>query len=338
MTTSTSSSTLGPTRRRLEGIHSRTWEHPADRAALRTLRAVPGFDEALKKIVAVFGERGARLAFQADSVRVTPRQFPRLHRLWLGVLDTMDAPDEYQLFVSQSPEVMAGAYGFDKPWVVLQSGSLRLLNDTEIEFVMGHELGHILSGHAVYHTMMVILLNLAFRNLPIIGFASLPILLALLEWYRKSELSSDRAGLLAVQVPDAALKSMMKLAGGGTDEEMDLNEFLIQAEEYRKNTGMLDQVLKILNTLGRTHPFLVMRAAVLRDWIEAGEYDRIIRGEYFRRGDDQPPWSEDFGEGVRHYTGSAQDAAEKAGEAVKKVRDAFDRGFKGSKDDKKNGQ
>lgn len=328
---------VGLPRRRLEGIHSRAWEHPADRAALRTMRAIPGFDEALKKIVGALGERGTRLAFQADAVRVTARQFPHLHRLWLGVLDTMDAPEEYQLFISQSPEVYAGAYGFAKPWVMLQSGSLRLMNDTEIEFVMGHELGHILSGHALYHTMLVILLQLAWRNFPIVGLAAMPVLLGLLEWYRKSELSSDRAGLLAVQMPDAALKSMMRLAGGGTDEEMDLNEFLAQAEEYRKTEGLIDQVMKTLNTLGRTHPFLVMRAAVLRDWIEAGEYDRIVGGTYYRRGDDQPPWSEDFTDGLRHYTRSAQDAAEKAGEAVKKMRSAFDRGFKGRKDDQSDG-
>jgi hypothetical protein len=338
MTTSTSTTTLGPTRRRLEGIHSRTWEHPADRAALRTLRAIPGFDEVLKKLNGLFGERGFRLAFQGDAVRVTPRQFPHLHRLWLGTLDTLDAPEAYDLYITQSPFVNAGAYGFDKPWVVLQSGSLRLLPDIEVETIMGHELGHLLSGHALYHTMMVILINMALSGIPLLGIAIMPIILALKEWSRKSELSADRAGLLAVQAPDASLKSFMRLAGGGTDDEMDLNEFLVQAEEYRKSEGVFDQLMKVLNTLGRTHPFLVMRAAVLRDWIEAGEYDRIVRGEYPHRGDDQPPWSEDFGEGMRHYTGGAQASAEKAGEAVKKMRDAFDRGFKGRRDDKKDGE
>jgi len=35
-----------------------SWEHPADRAALQTLRSIPGFDEVVKKIVGFFGERG----------------------------------------------------------------------------------------------------------------------------------------------------------------------------------------------------------------------------------------------------------------------------------------
>ena len=316
-------------RRRLDEIDSRTWEHPADRAALRTLRAIPGLDEVIKKIVGAFGERGLRLAFQSDAVRVSAKQFPRLHRLWLGVQDTLDAPEPIDLYVAQSPVVNAGAYGVDKPWVMLLSGSLRLLPDAEVEMLMGHELGHVLSGHALYHTMLVILLQLASSGFPIVGMAATPILLALLEWYRKSELSSDRAGLLAVQRPDAAMASMMRLAGGGTAEEMDLNEFLAQAEEYRKIDNILDQILKVLNTLGRTHPFLVLRAALLRDWIEEGAYDRVVRGEYPRRGDEKPHWSEDFGAGVRHYTSGAQESAEKAGEAVRKMRDAFDRGFRG---------
>lgn len=318
-----------PARRKLAEIDSRAWEHPADRAALAAMRAIPGFDEILKKLIGMFGERGLRLAFQADSVRVSPRQFPRLHRLWLQVQDTLDAPEEVPLYVAQSPAVNAGAYGVDKPWVLLLSGSLRLLPDDEVENIMGHELGHVLSGHALYHTMMEILIRLAASGFPVLGMAAMPILLALMEWYRKSELSSDRAGLLAVQQPEAAMSTMMRLAGGGTPEEMNLNEFLVQAEEYRQVDNVLDQVLKVMNTLRMTHPFLVMRAALLRDWIQDGGYDRILRGEYLRRGDPKPSWQEELGAGVRHYTGGAQDAAEKAGDTFRKMREAFDRGYRG---------
>ena len=318
-----------PTRRRLEGISSRAWEHPADRAALSTMQAIPGFDEALKKIVGAFGERGVRLAFQANSVRVSARQFPRLHRLWLGVLETLDAPEDYELYVSQSPFVHAGTFGLNKPWVVLRSGTLDLLGDREVEFVMGHELGHVLSGHALYHTMLVILIQLAEGGFPLVGLAAAPVLLALKEWYRKSELSADRAGLLAVQIPDAGMRTMMRMAGGGSDAEMDLNEFLAQAEEYRHTEGILDQVLKLLQLLNQTHPFLVVRAALLRDWIEEGAYDRIVKGEYPRRGDPRPGWGEDAAAGFRHYTAGAQDAAGKAGEAMRRMREAFERGLKG---------
>lgn len=316
-------------RRQLSQISPRAWEHPADRAALSMMRAVPGFDQLLKQFASMFGERGVRLTFQAESVRVSEKQFPRLHRIWTQTQSTLDGGERYDLFVSQSPFVAAGAFGLAKPFVLLQSGSLRLLSDAEIEFVMGHELGHVLSGHALYHTMMVLLIRFVSSRVPIAGLALTPIMLAMLEWYRKSELSSDRAGLLAVQTPNAGISTMMRLAGGGSDEEMDLNEFLLQAEEYRHNENLLDQVMKLLNTAYITHPQLVMRAAVMRDWLESGDYERILRGEYPRRDGEPPSWDEDLGAGARYYAGHAQDAAEKAGDAARRVRDSFGRGFRG---------
>src|SRR3989454_3217217 len=49
-------------------------------------------------------------------------------------------------------------------------------------------------------SILVIILNVSLGALPFLaGIAILPIQLALLEWFRKSELSSDRAGLLACQ-------------------------------------------------------------------------------------------------------------------------------------------
>src|SRR2546422_3315690 len=77
-------------RRVLTQIAPVSWEHPADRAALQTLRSVPGFDEVVKKIVGFFGERGIRLLFQANAVRVGPTQFPKLHQLYTDVLTTID--------------------------------------------------------------------------------------------------------------------------------------------------------------------------------------------------------------------------------------------------------
>ena len=69
-------------RKALTQIAPVSWEHPADRAALQSLRSIPGFDEIVKKISGFIGERGFRLLFQADAVRVGPKQFPRLNELY----------------------------------------------------------------------------------------------------------------------------------------------------------------------------------------------------------------------------------------------------------------
>ena len=66
----------------LSQISSRAWEHPADRAALNTLRALPGFDEVVRKVAGFLGDRGIRLLFLANAVKVGPRQRPDLDALY----------------------------------------------------------------------------------------------------------------------------------------------------------------------------------------------------------------------------------------------------------------
>src|SRR4030095_3766130 len=119
----------------------------------------------------------------------------------------------------------------------------------------------------------------------------------------------------------------LKLAGGGNPKDTNLNEFLIQADEYRKTSDVADIVFKVLNLLGTTPPFHVLRAAALRDWIEKGDYDRLLRGEYRRRGENPPPWAEDFASAAKSYKEGAAHVKDPLGEAVRKVRDAFAEGF-----------
>jgi Zn-dependent protease with chaperone function len=316
----------------LTQISPRAWEHAADRAALNTLRAIPGFDEVVRKIYGFFGERGVRLLFQANAVRVGPTQFPRVHGAFTDVCATMDWDPRPDLFVSQTPLVNAGAFGMDRPFIVLNSGALALLDDEELHTILGHELGHVISGHALYRTILIIILEFGFRNLPFLaGIALLPIQLALLEWYRKSELSSDRAGLLASQDPIASMRMFMKLAGGGKLEEMNLDAFMTQAKEYEEGGDAVDVIYKVLNTLGMTHPFHTLRAAELQRWIGTGEYDRILRGEYPRRGseDEKRPLADDIGEAGKYYADQARTAVDSVAEVARKARDAFASAFKG---------
>ena len=42
----------------------------------------------------------------------------------------------------------------------------------------------------------------------------------------------------------------------------------------------------MLNLLGTTHPFAVVRVAELDKWQRSGEYERILGGDYPRREDD----------------------------------------------------
>ncbi len=311
---------------RLEQISSRAWEHPADRAALNSLRAIPGFDEVVKKVAGFFGERGVRQLFLADAVKVGPNQRPKLDAMWTEVLETLDWPERPELYVTQTPFANAGAIGFDKPFVIINSGTLGLLNETEQKSVLGHELGHIMSGHTTYSTIALILINFGLSNLPFLaGIAILPFQLALLEWYRKSELSCDRAGLLSIQDLNASMSTEMKLAGGGSSTDtLSVDAFITQAESYEMGGNAWDTVLKLLNTAFRTHPFHTVRAAELLRWQRSGQYDTILTGDYLRRGQDgDRPLTEDYADAAGYYGQQTRETLAPIGEAFNRAKDRF---------------
>ncbi len=154
--------------------------------------------------------------------------------------------------------------------------------------MIGHELGHVLSGHAVYRTMLYHLTRLATRLAWFaIGYIGLRVIIAgLEEWYRKSELSCDRAGVLASQDPGAARRALMKIAGGSRISELSPDEFLRQAHEYDAVPDVREGLLKMIQMQGTTHPFAVVRFAELDHWVAEGDYETILAGNYPRREDD----------------------------------------------------
>jgi hypothetical protein len=91
----------------------------------------------------------------------------------------------------------------------------------------------------------------------------------------------------------------------------------------------LDVVYKLLSTLALTHPMHTVRAAELQRWVASGEYDRILRGEYVRRGTaaDDRPWRDDVAAAGSYYAGEARELAgqlaDAARRAAERAREAF---------------
>ena len=90
---------------------------------------------------------------------------------------------------------------------------------------------------------------------------------------------------------------------------------------------LADQVFKVLNVMGANHPFPVMRVAEMRDWFESGAYERILGGEYARRGEAARPFAEDLTEAGRAYAEGARQTMHTASDAARRVVDSFRTGF-----------
>ncbi|MEV0776871.1 M48 family metallopeptidase [Streptomyces sp. NPDC050433] len=324
-------------RKRFPGISSRAYEHPADRSALVALRKLSGFDTVFKAMSALLPERSLRLLFLSDSVRVSDVQFAHLHTMLLDACYILDLEKVPTMYVAQNPMPNAMCIGLDEPIIVVNTGLVELLDEEEMRAVVGHEVGHALSGHSVYRTILLFLTNLALKVawIPLGNVAIMAIVSALREWFRKSELSADRAGLLVGQDIQASMRGLMKIAGGNHLHEMNVDAFLEQAAEYEAGGDLRDSVLKILNVLPRTHPFTTVRAAELKKWGESRDFQRIMDGHYPRRTEDKDTSvSDSIRDSASHYADTVRtskdplmklvgDIAGGAGDLGGKLRDRF---------------
>jgi Zn-dependent protease with chaperone function len=327
-----------PEDQRLREISPKAYEHPADRAATAALHTIPMLDVVVRKLIEFGYERALRQVLLAGSVRLGTEQLPAVwaaHRAACARLDVAEVP---QLYLTQFPIVNAMAIGSERPMVLLNSRTVELLDEEELRTVLGHEVGHVLSDHVLYSTALVILLSAgaSIARLPLMaGLPLLAVKLALLEWYRAAELSADRAATLVNRNPLATSRTLMVMAGGAASRKLSLDAFLKQANEYEEWEPGWDKLSRLRIELAQTHAFPVRRVSQLMKWVRGGDYDRIMGGEYIRRGDPVDVRAEasdaadhyaerfralfrDLGAGVSDAGDKVADAAEKLSEWLRK--------------------
>jgi len=304
---------------RLNNISPKAYEHPADRAATAALASIPYMDPVVRKLIAL-GEKRVRSILLGGSVRLGQEQLPRIwaqHHRAYDVLDIVPLPE---LYVMQRAEVNALTIGSSSPFVLVFSDAVQLLDEDGLEVVLAHEAGHVLSDHGLYRTALEILLLLG--RAPMMRFPIAPVIYALLEWYRASELSSDRAAALVTRDPELVCRTLMSVGSGLPASELNLAAFIRQAEEFNQGGDPFDWLSRRTMQLTVTHPMVVNRTKQLLDWVHSGEYDRIVGGEYMKRGEEPPPRDQTadamdhYGERFKETFTDAAKQMEKAGKQV----------------------
>ena len=305
---------------KLEEISPRAYQHPADRAATAALAKIPYLDQVVRKLIALGYERALRAAALGSAVRLGQEQLPRIWVLHRQVFNTLDMERVPDLYLTQFPLANAFAIGTDRPIVVLNSELVRILDDEGQRVVLAHEAAHIQSDHVLYRQALAILLMLgSSMRIPLLaGLPLLAIELALFEWLRAAELSCDRAAALVTRDPQAVCRAMMVIAAGEAAEDLNLDAFIAQGMEYSEGGSGLERLTKLLQNLRLTHPMPVRRVRILLDWVREGEYDRMVRGDYMRRGEEPAAREEADTAGV-YYTDRVGEAIKAAGSSVAEV-------------------
>lgn len=271
-----------PDRRTAATVPTSSFQHPLDVQAIDMVRGFAGFDE-LTRLVFEHGiEKMVRVVNLSSAIRVGPDQFPELYDIYRACVERAGITPEPELYVCPGG-LNAHTSGVDRPYVMLNAGAVNMLDRAELEYIIGHELGHIRCRHMLYLFMANYLPMIA-SFLPMVGpWISMGLRAALGEWKRKAELSCDRMGLLVSQDLEACLRVMVKCSGapGPFHHRIDLDAFLRQAEEFRNlDQDLVSGIFKFFANLGNSHPWTVERAYELKRWHDEGGYAQAFAAGY----------------------------------------------------------
>lgn len=264
---------------RLINLKSTDYEHPFDKAALEALRKAPLFEKVVSFVINWSNLKFRIIELCGSNFHVTKDSCPELYGLVHNVADTLDIDRMPLVYTQWCYGINAYTTGIkDSSLLVIYSGAVDLMKDSELTYIIGHEMGHIKSGHVLYHVMSA-MIGQILQSMSIFGNIGKPLEMALRYWSRMSEFSADRAGLLACQDLDAALSAIMKMAGVPKRyfNTADPHVFVEQAQEFLSKYGdTANTIIRNISILDDTHPWLVLRASELIKWVEDGSYQTIL--------------------------------------------------------------
>jgi Zn-dependent protease with chaperone function len=191
-----------------------------DGKAMATLQSLPALHTVVKSVSDKVGRPWIESTFNA--IRLGPRQLPDVWKQAVLAARILGLPKMPDVYISGDQMWNTYTYGTENSsFIVLGTSHLINFANDELLFVLAREMGHCRAGHALWKTVTRFiagdtsvhsgllsdgLINAISPTKLIHGALDLP----LMAWARQSEITADRAGLLAVG--DEALARRVLLA------------------------------------------------------------------------------------------------------------------------------
>lgn len=238
-----------------------------------------------KVIKLYYGQWKDQLSYNdlaVQKVRVTKKNYKGLYTLVKTAADALEVkmPD---VFIAYADQPSAYITNVIQPVLVIHSSLLELLNQKELLYVIGHELGHIRFKHML--SMEIVSTTYLALNLIPTDFLRNAIgniaALSFLKWSREAEISADRAGLVLVGSKEVAAKTLIKLMSGMSDDlmkihgEVDIKEFRIQSKKIEQ-AFILKKINVLLTQVTSTHPFIGSRIEALYNFSDSAKYVALL--------------------------------------------------------------
>jgi Zn-dependent protease with chaperone function len=198
---------------------------------------------------------------QQVTLQTTPNLFSLIqeNRIRLQV-------EPVNIFIVPSNQLNAYTFGMDSPKaIVLYSSLFNIMDQDEIQFILGHEMGHVKLGHTWLNTLVG-----GMAGIPSSLGAAAIMELAFRWWNRACEYSADRAGTLACGKPNKAISALVKLEAG----TVALTQAGMQAVMQHLETDDGD-IMHNLEELIASHPMIAKRIDEIRKYSNTATYHNL---------------------------------------------------------------
>ncbi|MFI9201186.1 M48 family metalloprotease [Streptomyces sp. NPDC053048] len=257
--------------------------HPLDLAARQQLEKIPGLQAATTKYRKTIADRRDRAWLLSNAIRLGPHQVPDVHKL-LPPICAAFGIEEPELYLMPG-QANALTIGHSSTSIVIHNELFLALPEDEVQAVLAHECGHILAEHVLYRQMALALFNgmgaLSGKAGIVATVLSEPLKVALLDWYRKSELTADRAAVAFMGGPEELQRALFHLHGIPKwlpKEQISYPAFAAQADEFdaaMRETKLDRFLLRQLDSKA-THPNPALRLREIQRWAESETFRQVM--------------------------------------------------------------
>lgn len=263
-------------------LDPREFEHPSMQKMNQFFRGSVVLRKSAESLSRKIGKPWYESTF--NSILATDKQYPRVLETGLLAARRLGARQMPSFYIELDRGYQSATYGSeDGAFVNVGAFLPRFLNDEELLFVLGHEIGHLVSQHALWTTVSMFLVGQQRQNLMaegVMGFLSNPLKLIeggvesiVTNWMRVADFTADRAALLAVGSFEKAKRAifLLHLRSRRELDEMDIDEWVRQAEAQDQTMSKVSQMMT------SSTPYLGVRLVELRNFAASPQYEALRR-------------------------------------------------------------
>ena len=218
---------------------------------MKDINRLKCIDDNIEEVEGVFVKSSSDLSAQrmhllSTSLKVSQEIVPVIYDTIQNVLSRLDIQDlKLECYVYNDAEMNASCFSLENNIdivVTISSGLVNNLNENELAFVIGHEIGHYLFGHLEYIKVKTTeneLLDMKISKI-----------------YQSQEISADRIGLICSGSVDSSIRAIIKTVSGLNDNFIthNLHSYLHQIQSLKYDD---------FTYIKHTHPIFPIRAKAL---------------------------------------------------------------------------